>query len=152
MKKKHLIKLIDLLLDNNAFTIGTVTNRVMITDEMKDVLKKLKGKQKPSKLQEAVMTIIKEQKKRGEKIEIDPSKIIIAEPVMIKENKSKPIPPPPPPPPPRILKEGQEPPKPPADRFPNKPTPPPSQVIKEGENPRPYTGHPKWQDIRPSHC
>lgn len=138
MKKKHLIKIIDLLLDNNAFTIGTVTNRVIITDEMKDVLKKLKGKQKPSKLQEAVMTIIKEQKKRGEPVTGVPD--------------FQHVPPPPPPPPPRILKEGQEPPKPPADRFPNKPTPPPSQVIKEGENPRPYTGHPKWQDIRPSHC
>jgi len=135
MKKKHLIKLIDLLLDNNAFTIGPVTNRVMITDEMKDVLKKLRGKQKPSKLQEAVMTIIKEQKKRGEKIEIDPSKVIIVEPVMIKENKSKPTSPPP-----RILKEGQEPPKP--------PTPPPSQYIKEGGDPRTLTGHPKW----PHYC
>lgn len=74
MKKKHLNKLIDLLLENKAF-INDSSNQPVITDEMKDVLKKLRSKEKPSKLQEAVTTLIKENKKTGKplKIEIPPS-------------------------------------------------------------------------------
>ena len=118
MKKKHLIKLIDLLLDNNAFVTDPYTRQGTITNDMRNVLTKLRGKDKGSKLQNAVTTIIKEQKRRGEEVTGIPD--------------FQHIPPPPPPPPSQYIKEGENP----------KPMEPRIRVIPEGGKQR-YMEEPK---------
>jgi len=121
MKKKHLKKALNLILDNKAFFVYADPytrdqSYVHLTDEMKEMLEKLRGKQKPTKLQEAVMTVIKEQKRRGEPVTSIPN--------------FEHIPPPPPPPPARLLKEDEEPPEPPKPKV--RPEEPRIRVIPEG--------------------
>ena len=97
MKNKHVKKLIELLLDGEAFNkilLNPYTGdnvKLSLTDEMREVLEKLRGKEKPSKLQNAVQTLIEEYKKTGKPINIQI----------------------PPPPPDRIAKDGEEPTPPP---------------------------------------
>jgi hypothetical protein len=93
MKKKHYKKIVEILLEGKAL-IGNNGSPVILSDELKMALEKVRGKQKPSKLTRAVMTVIKEQKKRG-----------------IPDFEH--IPPPPDPPPDRNYKEGQDPTPPP---------------------------------------
>jgi hypothetical protein len=92
MKKKDLKKALELLLNGKAL-IGNTGQSIILTEDFKKVLKKLKGKKKEKPVEKSELVNEKKSFPEGTKFKF--------------------VPPPPTPPPPRFLKEGHEPPKPP---------------------------------------